>query len=38
MDSQWRNFLLVFAVAAAVVTPAFGQTGAPTVGSADSVK
>jgi hypothetical protein len=25
MDSQWRNFPLVFAVAAAVATPAFGQ-------------
>jgi len=31
MDSQWRNFPLVFAVAAAVVTPAFGQAGAPTL-------
>ena len=25
MDLQWRNFSLLFAVAAAVVTPAFGQ-------------
>jgi hypothetical protein len=29
MDSQWRNFPLVFAVAAAVATPAFGQAAAP---------
>jgi hypothetical protein len=32
MDSQWRNFPLVFALAAAVVTPAFGQAVAPKVG------
>jgi hypothetical protein len=32
MDSQWRNFSLVFAVAAAAATPAFGQAGSPTVG------
>src|SRR5215471_12385478 len=36
MDSQWRNFSLVFAVAAAVVTPTFGQAGAPTLGPAGS--
>jgi hypothetical protein len=24
MDAQWRNFSLVFTLAAAVVTPAFG--------------
>jgi hypothetical protein len=28
VDSQWRNFSLIFAVAAAVVTPALGQAGA----------
>src|SRR5258708_16423585 len=36
MDSQWRNFPLVFTLAAAVVTPAFGQAAAPTVGPAGS--
>ena len=36
MDSQWRNFPLVFTLAAAVVTPAFGQAVAPTVGPAGS--
>ncbi len=35
MDSQWRNFPLVFTLAAAVVTPAFGQAVAPKVGPAD---
>src|ERR1700693_2844194 len=34
MDSRWRNFPLVFALAAAVATPAFGQAVAPTVGPA----
>jgi hypothetical protein len=34
MDMQWRNFRLAFALAAAVVTPAFGQAVAPTVGPA----
>src|SRR3979490_1751451 len=34
MDSQWRNFPLVFTLAAAVVTPAFGQAVAPPVGPA----
>jgi hypothetical protein len=32
MGSQWRNFSLAFTLAAAVVTPAFGQSVAPTVG------
>ncbi len=36
MDSQWRNFPLVFMLAAAVVTPVFGQAVAPTVGPAGS--
>jgi hypothetical protein len=36
MDSQWRNFSLVFTLAAAIVTPAFGQAVAPTVGPAGS--
>jgi hypothetical protein len=36
MNSQWRNFPLTFALAAAVVTPAFGQPVAPTVGPAGS--
>jgi hypothetical protein len=36
MASLWRNFPLVFTVAAAVVTPAFGQAAAPTVGPAGS--
>jgi hypothetical protein len=36
MDLQWRNFPLVFAVAAAVVTPAFGQAGPPSLGPAGS--
>src|SRR5215472_7351680 len=31
MDSQWRNFLLAFAVVAVIVTPAFGQAGAPSL-------
>jgi hypothetical protein len=35
MDSQWRNFRLVFTLAVAVVTPAFGQAVAPTVGPAN---
>ena len=35
MESRWRNLPLVF-VLAAVVTPAFGQAAAPTVGSAGS--
>src|SRR5271154_5572994 len=35
MDLQWRNLPLVFLTAAAVVTPAFGQAVAPTVGSAN---
>jgi hypothetical protein len=30
MNSQWRNFPLVFAVAAAVATSAFGQAAPPT--------
>jgi hypothetical protein len=34
MDSRWRNFPLVFALAAVVVTPAFGQAVAPAVGPA----
>ena len=36
MDSQWRNFPLVFTLATAVVTPTFGQAAAPTVGPAGS--
>jgi hypothetical protein len=36
MDSQWRNFSLAFTLAAAVVTPAFGQSVAPTVGPSGS--
>src|SRR5438105_8088968 len=35
MDLHWRNFSLVFTLGAAVVTPAFGQAVAPTVGSAN---
>src|SRR5271170_4507246 len=35
MDIQWRDFLLVFTVAAAVATPAFGQAVAPRVGPAN---
>jgi hypothetical protein len=35
MDIPWRNFLLVSAFAA-VVTPVFGQTVAPTAGQASS--
>jgi len=35
MDSQSRNFRLVFTLAAAVVTPALGQVVAPTVGPAN---
>ena len=35
MNSQWRNLPLVFTLAAAVVTPAFGQAVAPRVGPAD---
>src|SRR5262245_56876912 len=34
MDLQWRNFPLVFTLAAVAVTPAFGQGVAPTVGPA----
>src|SRR6266576_3676477 len=34
MDLQWRNFLLVVTLAAAVATPAFGQAVVPTVGPA----
>jgi hypothetical protein len=29
MDTRWRNFSLAFTLAAAVVTPAFGQVVAP---------
>ena len=36
MDSQWRNFPLVFTLAVAVVTPALGQAVAPTVGPGGS--
>jgi hypothetical protein len=36
MDSQCRNFSLAFTLAAAVVTPAFGQSVAPTVGPSGS--
>ena len=36
MNSPWRNFPLIFTLAAAVVTPAFGQAVAPTVGPAGS--
>jgi hypothetical protein len=32
MNSQWRDFLAVFTVAAAAVTPAFGQAVAPNNG------
>jgi hypothetical protein len=32
MNLQWRNFSLLFALAAAVATPAFGQAVAPAVG------
>jgi hypothetical protein len=35
MDSQSRNFRLVFTLAAALVTPALGQVVAPTVGPAN---
>jgi hypothetical protein len=35
MHSQWRNLPLVFTLAAAVVTPAFGQAVAPKGGPAD---
>jgi hypothetical protein len=35
MDMRWRNLPLVFSLVAAVVTPAFGQTAAPAVGSAN---
>jgi hypothetical protein len=35
MDSQWRSFPLVFTLAAAVVTPAFGQAVAPKGGPAN---
>jgi hypothetical protein len=35
MNSQWRNLPLVFTLAAAVVTPAFGQAVAPKGGPAD---
>jgi hypothetical protein len=37
MDLQWRNFPLALTLAAAVVTPAFGQAVAPTLGPANSV-
>jgi hypothetical protein len=36
MDSQWRSFALVFALAAAVATPVFGQAVAPTTGPGGS--
>src|SRR5580704_583806 len=36
MDSQWRNFPLVFTLAVAVVTPALGQAVALTVGPGGS--
>src|SRR6516162_2926682 len=36
MNLQWRNFPLTFALAAAAVTPAFGQAVAATVGPAGS--
>jgi len=35
MDLQWRNLSLVFTLAAAVATPAFGQAVPPTVGPAN---
>src|SRR6202521_465120 len=38
MNLQLRDSLLVFTVAAAVATPAFGQAAAPTVGPANSGK
>jgi hypothetical protein len=38
MNLQWRDSLLIFTVAAAVATPAFGQATAPTVGPANSGK
>jgi hypothetical protein len=38
MALQWRNFPLVFTLAAVVATPVFGQSVAPTVGSANSGK
>jgi len=38
MNSQWRNFPLTFALAAAVVTPAFGQAVAPPVGPSGSAE
>ena len=38
MHSQWRNFSLIFTLAATVAAPAFGQAVSPTVGSASSGK
>src|ERR1700686_1350239 len=38
MNLQRRDFLLVVSLAAAVVTPAFGQAAAPTIGPANSGK
>ena len=38
MHSQWRNFSLIFTLAATVAPPAFGQAVSPTVGSASSGK
>jgi hypothetical protein len=38
MTLQWRDFLLVVTLAAAVATPAFGQAVAPTVAPANSGK
>jgi hypothetical protein len=38
MDLRWRNLPLVFSFVAAVVTPAFGQAVAPTVGSANGAE
>src|SRR6516225_3270196 len=35
MDLQWRNLALVFTLAAAVATPAFGQAVPPKVGPAN---
>jgi hypothetical protein len=34
MNSQWRDFLLLVTLAAAVATPAWGQTAAPAAGPA----
>jgi hypothetical protein len=38
VNSQWQNFPLTFALAAAVVTPAFGQAVAPPVGPAGNAE